>query len=278
MGLRGAPGRLVVMSSLAIALVIQPATIWSQTPSPVAPVPPETPPALLKTIGPNRHPAEVIVQLDTDLLVTRSLSGLIETAAEGKLVAFENKSDRWVPEWGELLDLGELRRQPYLDFAALCMHSSIAVEVQPLIEDRQDRIDFEQTYWRRQVPDYPLLYADQDVMNAIVAAKVEAERTVILAGRLAPVPPFAGLRVADEESLECVYSDGERPYVVHHHIVKPWLVPTQDGVYSRLLRRLLVGDGLAVRVPDDQIPLRLRSGMRASAERGRINARERLRR
>src|SRR5215213_2047647 len=121
--------------------------------------PPDTPPALLKTIGPTRHPADVIVQLDTDLLATRQFGELIAVAAAGKLIAFENKSDRWVPEWGQLLDLGELRRQHYLDFAALCMHSSIAAEVQPLIEDRQDRIDFEQTYWGRQVPDYPLLYA-----------------------------------------------------------------------------------------------------------------------
>jgi hypothetical protein len=115
-------------------------------------------------------------------------------------------------------------------------------------------------------------------MNAIVAARVPAERTVILEGRLASVPPFPGLRVTDESDLTCVYEDGERPYVVHHHIVKPWLVPTRDGVYSQLLRRLLVGDGLAVRVPSDQIPLRFRSGIRASAERSRINARERLRR
>ena len=57
-----------------------------------------------------------------------------------------------MPEWAELLDLGELRRQHYLDFAALCMHSSIATEVQPLIEDRQDRIDFEQTYWGGKCP------------------------------------------------------------------------------------------------------------------------------
>jgi len=84
--------------------------------------------------------------------------------------------------------------------------------------------------------------------------------------------------VEDDATLTCAYEDGERPYVVHHHIVKPWLVPTQDGVYSRLLRRLLVGDDLAVRVPPGQIPLRFRSGLRASAARGRINARERLRR
>jgi hypothetical protein len=239
--------------------------------------PADTPPALLKTIGPNRHPADVIVQLDTDLLATRHLGELIDTAAAGKLVAFENKSDRWVPEWGELLDLGELRRQRYLDFAALCMHSSIAREVQPLIEDRQGLIDIERTYWGSQDADYPLLYADQDVMNAIVAARVPAERTVILPGRFAPVPPFPGLRV-DDDGLTCRYGDGEQPFVVHHHIVKPWLVPTEDGVYSRLLRRHLVGDALAVEVPTDLIPLRFRSGLRASVVRQRINARERLRR
>jgi hypothetical protein len=45
MGRCRAPGRLVVLSSLVIALVIQPATTWSQTPSPFAPLPPETPAA-----------------------------------------------------------------------------------------------------------------------------------------------------------------------------------------------------------------------------------------
>ena len=30
------------------------------------------------------------------------------------MVAFENDIDRFVPEWGELLGLGEVRRQPYV--------------------------------------------------------------------------------------------------------------------------------------------------------------------
>src|SRR2546423_15197205 len=45
MGRSGALGRLIVLSSLVIALVIQPATTWSQTPPPFAPFPPETPAA-----------------------------------------------------------------------------------------------------------------------------------------------------------------------------------------------------------------------------------------
>src|SRR4051812_43392145 len=41
MGPSGAPGRLSVLSSLVIALVLQPATTWAQTAPSVAPVPPE---------------------------------------------------------------------------------------------------------------------------------------------------------------------------------------------------------------------------------------------
>src|SRR5438105_782840 len=46
MGRRGAPGRLMALSSLVITLVIQPATTWSQTAPPFAPFPPETQAAL----------------------------------------------------------------------------------------------------------------------------------------------------------------------------------------------------------------------------------------
>jgi pimeloyl-ACP methyl ester carboxylesterase len=42
----GTAGRLLVLGSLVFALVLQPATVWSQTPRPFAPLPPETPAAL----------------------------------------------------------------------------------------------------------------------------------------------------------------------------------------------------------------------------------------
>ena len=61
------------------------------------------------------------------------------------------------------------------------------------------------------------------------------------------------------------------PWVVHQFARKPWLEATYDGVYSRLLRRLLVGDGLAIRVPEAQVPAHLRGGMRARLRRARVN-------
>ena len=237
--------------------------------------PPEMAPALLKTIAPLTHPAEVVVMLDTDLIVTRSFAEPIAWASAGKLVSFRNSSDRFDPAWGEVLDLGPVRRGPYLDFAALCMPGAVGAGLIPLIQDRQGRVEIERTYWGRNEPDYPLLYADQYVMNAVVAARVEADDVIVLDARLASVPPFEGLEVLDESSLRCAYADGTEPYVVHHHMFKPWLAASHEGVYSRLLRRLLIGDDVAVRVPREQVPSRFRAGPRAWAERKLINLRER---
>ena len=237
--------------------------------------PEDVAPALLKTIGPLAHPAEVVVTLDTDLIVTRSLAEPIASAAKGRVVSFRNSSDRFVPGWREALDLGPLRRGPYLDFAALFLPGAKAAEFMPLIAELQDRVEIERTYWGRNEQDYPLLYADQDVMNAIVAARVEADELVVLDTRLAPVPPFAGLEVADLATLRCSYADGTEPFVVHHHMVKPWLEPTHSGVYSELMSRLLVGDGLAIEVPADSVPQRFHAGARAWAERKLIDVRQR---
>jgi len=146
-----------------------------------------------------------------------------------------------------------------------------------VLERLQGRVDFERTYWRRgRVSDYPFLYADQDVLNAILAARVAPADLVALDARLSPLPPFADVRIRDERTLRCTVGALE-PYVLHHWLVKPWLEETHHGVYSRLLRRLLLGDDVAISVPGELIPLRLRRGVRAFTARNRINARERLR-
>jgi hypothetical protein len=239
--------------------------------------PVDAPPTLLKTIAPLERPAETLVLIDTDLIPTRPLTELIDHAAGGRVIAFRNDMDRWVAEWGDLLDLGPLPRRPYVAFALVCMDRGVGEEVLRLVADRQSRVEIERTMWGRDEPGYPLRYADQDVLNAVLASLCDPEQVTALDDRLAPVPPFDGLRVADAQSLRCVYPDGSEPYAVHHFIVKPWLERTYHGVYSQLLRRLLVGSDLAIRVPVELIPLRLRTGAFAYVERKRINAGQRLR-
>jgi len=239
--------------------------------------PPGTPPWLLKTVAPLERPAAVMVLLDADLVLTRSLGELVDSARSGGLLAFVNPVDRFVPGWGELLDLGPARRGEYLSSAAIVVDLELGERVLGLMEDRQRIVDFELTHWRENVADYPFTFADQDVFNAILSTVVDRRTVTALEQRLAPTPPFTGLKLRDEASLQCAYEDGTEPYLVHHHVVKPWLEPTHHGIYSRLLRRLLIGPDLAVRVPATEVPPHLRSGLRAAALRARVNARERLR-
>ena len=211
--------------------------------------PSDVPPWLLKTVAPLAHPAAAMVLLDADLVATRSLAPLIERAAAGSLVAFRNPVDRFVAEWGALLDLGPVRRRDYLSSAAIAVERSLGLEILGLMDDRQGAVDFERTHWRDNTPGYPFTYADQDVFNAILATRADADRIVTLDQRLAATPPFTDLRLVDAGTLRCAYHDGAEPFLVHHHTVKPWLEPTHHGVYSRLLRRLLIAADVAVRVP-----------------------------
>jgi hypothetical protein len=235
----------------------------------------ETPPWLLKTIVPLRHPAEAMVLIDADMIVTRRLDEPIERARAGRVVAVENDRDRFVPEWGELLGLGRLRRQPYVSSGLVCVGRELGTRILSLMDRLQERVDFDRTFWRRNEPEYPFLYGDQDVLNAIVSSpEVEPDRLVALAHRLAPTPPFRRLRVVDEERMACRYADGggEEPYLLHNFYRKPWLVPMRTNPYSRLLARALSGDGTPLRPPTSSMPIWLRPGPVGAAARLGLDA------
>jgi hypothetical protein len=229
-----------------------------------------TPPYLLKTIAPLLHPAETVILIDADMIATRPLGELIETAAGGGVVGFRNDTERFVPEWGELLELGEARPRPYVTSGLVFLGGQAGDEVLRLLDDRQRRVDFQRTLYGRDEPGYPFLYPEQDVLNAILCTRPEGSRIMALEHRLAPNQPFDGLRLVDESSLRCSYPDGARPYVLHHYLFKPWLEPMYHGIYSRLLARCLLGPRLALRVPESAVPLRFRAGAFARLERARV--------
>ncbi|MGI8461994.1 MAG: hypothetical protein ACR2OC_10225 [Solirubrobacterales bacterium] len=235
-------------------------------------------PWLAKTIAPLAHPAEVMVLIDADMVLTRSLSDPIELAAEGRVVAFENQIDRFVPEWGEILGLGELRRRPYAGSGLVLLGGEAGAEALRLLDERQRRVEMERTFYGRNERDYPFIYPEQDVLNAVIQTRDEPESVEILEYRLAPAQPFDGLELDDLGALRCVYPDGREPYVVHHILPeKPWLEPMYDGIYSRLLKRLLVGPDLAIVVPSTMLPLRMRRGPLARLERLRVDISVKLR-
>jgi hypothetical protein len=244
----------------------------------VVPAPSDAPPFMLKAFAPLAYPADVAILIDVDMIAARALTPLIEKVSEGRLIAPDVGLDRFFAEWGELLGLGRARRGPYLTSGLVFLGGAVRGEVLGLLSDCGVRVDLERTFLGTEAPDYPFHYADQDLLNAIVATRVAPDRVIPLDRRLVAEIPFQNLAVVDQRSLRCAYDDGTEPYVVHHVLdAKPWLEPTPGGVYSRLLQRTLAGPGLAMRVPPTQVPLRLRTGLRAQVERKRVNAWVRLR-
>ena len=239
--------------------------------------PREGPAHVLKAIAPRAHPADTMALIDADMIATRPLTELFEQAAPGRVVAGDAELDRFCPEWGELLGLGPVERRPYVSTGLVVLGGDLGREVVGLVDEHRDAVDWERTFWRRNDETYPLVHADQDLINAVLAARAAPDQVVAFDPKLSPAPPFAGVRIADERTLRCETADGAEPYVIHHWLAKPWLERTHDGVYSQLLRRLLNGDDVAVRVPAEMVPLWLRTGPLAGAERLRINARERMR-
>jgi len=238
------------------------------------PAPQNAPVILLKQLGPMKYPASVSVLLDADMIVTRPLTQLIAVARSGRIVGFVDEGtteDRFFPEWGSLLGFGPVRRQPYLNAGQLVIPDSLGHRLLELWVEGQAKVDAQRTWHGKGRLSSPLYFGDQDVLNALVATQFEPEEMMILEHRLAPFPPFPGLRLIDERRILCRYADGTQPFLLHHVLAKPWLKTTRTTVYSLLLPRLLLAPDVALRLEPDQLPLRLREGRLAVADRRRAN-------
>lgn len=229
---------------------------------------------LLTPFGPSIRPAEVNVLIDADIIVTQPLTEFIEAARAGRIVAFiepEPTHDRWFQEWASRLDLPRLRQQPYLNAGQLFVPDSLGRRLYPLWNEAQRKVNLQETRYGKARLSDPFYFADQDVLNAVLAAHFEVEELMIAEHRLAPHYPFPGLDLVDATRLACRYADGTGPFLLHHILAKPWLKATRTTIYSVLLRRLLMASDVVLQPKPSQLPLRLRRGLCAAADRRRAH-------
>jgi lipopolysaccharide biosynthesis glycosyltransferase len=224
---------------------------------------------LLRAFGPRQRPAKAMILLDADLIVTSSLDLLFTLAGIGQIVAFADAlRDRHSERWESELGLTDVRRQPYVNTGVMALPAAGGGLLLYRLEELQPRVDLRQSYWAEGVPDDPFYFLDQDILNALLASEFEPEDVTVLPHRLAPHPPFDGLKV-DPASLHCQYASGEEPFVLHHVLAKPWLDRTSPNIYSALLPRLLLADDLPIRLEARDLPRRLRLPLLArAADRG----------
>ncbi len=238
----------------------------------VVDVPAGRPPHLAKSVAPLRHPHETTVLIDADMIVSRSLDPLIEEASRGRIVAFADNRDRFVAGWGELPGLdGPARRRRYVTSALVFLGGSVGREVIESMERLAEAIPYDPTFSGPESD--PFLYADQDLLNAILATRIDPAIVSELEPRMIATNPDTGIASIDPGRLRCAYEDGVEPFVVHHILDrKPWLGRTYRGVYARFLQRCISGPGLAIEIPPRWLPLRLRAGRLAELERVRGDA------
>lgn len=240
-------------------------------------VPPPSPPqpaVFLAPVGPMTCPADVVVLIDADIIVTRPLTELIESARAGRVGGFvdcPDNGDRYHPEWGQVLGLGALHRQPYLNAGLLLFPDSLSRRLLLPWTAGQRTIGMRQTRYGKATLDDPFYFADQDVLNAVLASRFEVDELFFLPHRLAPHPPFRGVSLVAEEHLVCRYDDGTEPFLLHHVLAKPWLKDTRTTVYSTLLSRLLLAPDVALRLDPSTLPPRLRQGWVAALDRRRAD-------
>jgi hypothetical protein len=239
----------------------------------VVTAPDAVPPVFLTPYGPLEHPADVEIILDADIIVTRPLTELVAAAEAGRMVAFVDPAhhERFFPEWAEVLGLGSLRQRPYINAGQLVLPIALASRLLPRWIDGEKRIGTRHSRYGTARLGDPFYFADQDVINALLAAEFSDDEILVLDKQLAPHPPFSRLRLDDEVGLVCRHDDGTRPFVLHHVLAKPWLAATRATSYSRLLTRLLLGSDVTVRLEPEELPLRLREGRLAAADRTRAH-------
>ncbi len=246
----------------------------------------ETPPWMLKTAAPAGHLAETIVLIDADMIVTRPLGELIERASAGKVVAFEAGYERFVPEWGELLDLGPIRRGPYVSSGLVFLGGEPGRETLRLMNELQPRVEsFGGGQFRH----------DQRRLRVLRPRSGRPQRDPLRPGgsrRSARTRPSSGagppVRGAEaqrrwgplrlpgrERAIRRPQPRADAVAAAGSPRAKPWLERRPSSVYSRLLTRYLLGANLAIEVPPGDVPPWLREGIAARFARAPVDTRHR---
>ena len=225
------------------------------------------PPTLLKWQAPLEQPGRAMLLLDVDVIVTQPLDELFERIEAGRIVvAADPHSGRFFPEWETLLPLPPLRQGTYVNAGLIGLPGPDAEPLLRVVREKQLGLDLALTRYGGVEPGAPLYHGDQNVWNAVFCTERWSSMLDVLDSRLAPHFPFVDVTVVDKAGLRCTSGTLE-PVLLHHILAKPWLTPVRRNAYVVLLRRLLTGDDLAVRVPEPLLPRWLHRGWKGRVHR-----------
>jgi hypothetical protein len=226
-------------------------------------------PFLAKPYAAREQDGGVAVFVDSDMLVTGSLEPYIELARDGAICVFADHVEargRSFDTWRELLGLrSPVRRQTYVNAGFICL----SLDHYPWLIDRWLELCLRAPSDQvMTTPAAPFYAADQDVLNALLASEVPADRIRLLPDEEEVYWDDLGeVDVVDAGTLECRFR-GRRPAILHYSFApKPWSprgwLRVKDDAFVRLLPRVLSGDDVVLRLKPGELPFWLRRDRRA---------------
>jgi len=228
-----------------------------------------TNPTLFKPYANLLRPGGITVMIDGDLIVTRRLDAVLEAAKTGQVSACADmEPERWFVEWEQIFELPcRPRRQTYVNAGFLAFSVEHWPDLLPRWWDSCRLIWSRPTIYEDAVWEDPTSQADQDALNALLMSEVPAESLSVLPRETQPdVEQLRYLvELVDVDQLSCLLHG--KPVTLVHLTgkTKPWERRGWNWQgrhpYPTLLRRLVVGRDVRIRVSRNDIPvLWLRSG------------------
>jgi hypothetical protein len=217
------------------------------------------------------RPSGVVVIIDSDMIVARSLDPILRLALEGKICAFPDWGGRrWFPEWQHLFDLrAQLRHEVYVN-AGFVAWSTVHW---PHLLERWwqccERTFASPTIREGAANTGPLAQADQDALNAVLMSETPAG-AVALQPRKAEVFRWNlhQVKVVDAGTLASRFAG--HPVTLLHNNGSPklwdrqaWRRVRRSNAFIRLLRRLFYGSDVEIRLSGQDLPVWLRPGIAA---------------
>jgi hypothetical protein len=221
---------------------------------------------LYKAFPRSFEPSGVVAIIDSDMIVTRSLSSIIDEAGNGKICVFPDhpsQTGRWFKEWESVLELkSPLRRQTYVNSGFIAFSIEHWPDFLPRLWEVSGRVpedaifagsDMGRVFWM----------ADQDQVNALLMSEIPANALRLLPADEEVHPDgLPRTRIVDAATLHCV-RDGVRPAILHYSMRpkawhrKGWIRVRRDG-YVRLFGRVVFGEDVIMRLRPEELPLWLR--------------------
>jgi hypothetical protein len=214
--------------------------------------------------------AEVVVYVDADVIITNDLVDIVQAARDGQVILYTDyASDRWFEEWQDIFGLrAPLRVQAYANAGFLAFST---VHFPNLLERWAECCEVlvgQPTHLDSKSFASPIAMSSQDALNAILMSEVPAEQVDIRPAASAAQGPgeLTHTAVVDLERLRCT-RDGRRMELLHAWgVPKPWEPSAHKtlrrSAYLRCLRRLLLGDDVAVKVAHETMVPWLHPGAR----------------